>query len=1196
MSILNPTSELQELLQSLRRRWQRWGSFRAGLQTLLILIAGLWFLWVLDTFYFLPTPWRSAAFALVVTSACLWFYSRFQKLRNESPTDSQLAALIEDSHPELEEQLLAAVDYQRQHTDSHLERELQQSAIQQAVQNLRSLDLQSSIRPARTVRTGILFGTLFLVAGIFFFAFSNRTAPWQRILIPWQPATSTPTIIVEEGNQSVPSGSSLTLAARLTEETRNGNELNLQLNWQTGDSSLHTQQLHYDAATHTFPIHWDQIERSREYWISSRNSFDESARYQIQVVNTPQLESALLTVTPPGYTGGKPAEYDGALGNISVPVESDVDLTFSSNQQIAAGKVVFQPDDAQKEPTSIPLQLSADARTAEVELPASESGLFFIQFVDQHGFAYQDQIERHLQVQSDQPPSIEPAMITEIQAQSEANRQFELPVKVVDDFAVTHSEMIIKTPDQPARIISPVESPPTEAETDVRFQFPLSAEELENASNVEVTFRATDNRSIPRPNETWSDPVPLSELLDSSLIEDPAALEAAMDKALQKSLEELRNKLERQEADVDKLAIRARLDQALEGGDRRDPEELIQEEQQLSLQLESLARKFAEHALYKELAPMAQHIARHELPLVEEHLQASKEDAQASPRNALRSLTAAGQQLKSTVKEVAQLQDWLEKLIDLKKEIPNLNEIAQRSQDLANELSNETNPASVAEQEAAGEALDQSMEDFLTRHPELAEAAQAALMEQLRQLAGQIQGAAEQQSALTESIDSDLGSQQAELRSINKLQGQEENLTEEERQELQAQLAELQNKSERQQQRAATLALQLAQSRGANSPETEQALQLVRDLEESAIRASIGQLSEALQASRRAEETARQLSNTQPELEEATRELRKNQEALSRQFQSQANRPAARHAARQEGQSRIHRRATQLEHRLEQLTNQALQLATSTGQETNRLAEKLNTPQQFLLRSDKVMERSSKRLQSHDYLLARDAARDAALLLKQAASTLQHATETDGEPTAPIPSSFSQQIADAAQHLQRAREQLSERTAQAQAQNQPGQNQPGQNGEGNNGQNGKNANSKEGQPPADGASSSSKNLQQAAQALNQASQQLQNQQGAGNESGSTANSDQQGSSANQGEQGGSGTKQVLTAEELQQELDLLSQRPWGSVSTELQTEIRDASRYRHKSDYARQIKSYFKQLAAPRTPESYLEPAAKESP
>ncbi|QDU79606.1 hypothetical protein Pla110_13170 [Polystyrenella longa] len=1205
MSTHPPITELQELLQSVRIRWQRWVTLRTTLQALLVLVGGLWCLWVLDTFYFLSASWRNVGFVCIVLTSLLWLFTRLQKLREESPTDTQLAAIIEDSHPELEERLLAAVDYQQQHSTSNLERQLQQSTIHQAVGSLRSVELQSSLRPARTLRISLVWLGLLIVSGLFFLFFAYRTSPWQRILTPWQSVSAEPTIVIEGGNQSIPIGSSIDLAAKLAKRPRHG-KLDLQLNWQANDSAPQSARLHFDEATGTYPIRWDQIDRSREYWVSSNNSFDESARYRLEVVVMPQLESANITITPPAYTEHSPITHDGALGEMMVPEGSNVLLSFISNQPIASGEVLFQPDNEIEGPKSIPLEIKEDRRTALAKIPASESGTFSIQYEDKHRFTYRDEVRRHLQVQPDQPPVVEPTQITKTERENEEPSQFDLPVHATDDYTVTRVEMIIKSSDQPARIITPVEQLESASpEVPLHFRFPLSEEELSEATEVEVSFRATDNRVHPRPNETWTDPVPLIELLDPSLIEEPDAQDKALDEELMHKLAKLKTDLEKQETDVDKLAIRSRLDQPLEGGDRRLPEELIEEQEELRLQLEAIASQFNEHALYKELAPLAQHVARHELPSAEQHLQEVQDRATTSPKDALPPLTAASQQLKTAKKQVAQLEAWLENLIKLKEEIPELSELAQRSQNLADQLTEPSESGELERQLAEGTELDQSMEDFLTRHPELAEAAQAALMQQLRQVATQLQAAANQQSAINESIVSDLGQQQAELKQLKNINDLQENLTEEEEQELQQQLARLQREIQRQQQRAATLVLQSAQQSGSQSPPTQTALELVRKLEETSNQILAGQLPEALKSSQQASKTAEQLSDSAPELSAAAMELNQTQQELSQQLGAQANRPAARHAARREGQDQLQTRVNQLENQLDRLTEQAVQLATAAEQQPNELSEQLNVPRQFLKKAEKPLERSIRRLQSHDYLLARESTRNSATMLKQAALTLNQLTQSEENQAVPIPQSFSEQIAEAANQLNNAQQLLAQQMNQQQANQQQGDAQ----GES---PDGEQTAAKEGQSPPSGkgespnpnssnstqsGSPASQNLQQAAQALQQANQQLQNQQGTGGQSESApSSSDQEGSSGSQAEEGGTGTKQVLTADQLQEELELLSQRPWGAVSTELKSEIREATRYRHKPEYARQIESYFKQLAAPRTPQSYLKPAPKESP
>ncbi|MEZ6047354.1 MAG: hypothetical protein R3C11_17585 [Planctomycetaceae bacterium] len=87
-------------------------------------------------------------------------------------------------------------------------------------------------------------------------------------------------------------------------------------------------------------------------------------------------------------------------------------------------------------------------------------------------------------------------------------------------------------------------------------------------------------------------------------------------------------------------------------------------------------------------------------------------------------------------------------------------------------------------------------------------------------------------------------------------------------------------------------------------------------------------------------------------------------------MQTYAPRAAARHAARREGQLQLQNRVRRLHQRLTQLSEQATQLSTSTNQGPSPLTEKLTVPDSFLSQAEGAMERSNRRLKSHDYLLA----------------------------------------------------------------------------------------------------------------------------------------------------------------------------------------------------------------------------------
>ncbi|HID22294.1 MAG TPA: hypothetical protein EYP14_07820, partial [Planctomycetaceae bacterium] len=587
----------------------------------------------------------------------------------------------------------------------------------------------------------------------------------------------------------------------------------------TGPKSLsEATGLGTDAAR--FEVTVPRVNRSFSYCI--RAGREHSRWYRARAVDRPAVQTALLDVAPPGYTGLPARLVDGLLGDIPVFERSRLTFQLTFNKPVTSAQIEWlaperldepsrqateptpprgqkddgpsladQPvhaDGAAPRPVTVSLHLSPDGRRATLVTKATLGGPFVFRLRDRFGLENGDEPSRRLQLQRDEPPQLElPGQPS--RREVGPSDQVSLPVVATDDIGIGALELRFAVNDGQERTV-PLESDQFGRRT-VRhvFLLDLAGIGVKVGDRISYRVRAADTRPVPGPQDVWSDPRTLVVVQNAP---PPGAGQlTARQKELKKELEQIIADLEENRSGVQELQKQALT--ALRSRKPFEPGEAvparIQQQRELAGRVERLAERFEQHPLYANLTPDVRKAAREDLPSVQRTMQQLAGSSLKQQAERLKQSVAGLAEAERRLRDVA---SQFDRLAALERDLLELNRLAQRTKDLAADVLalEQRRAADASSQSAQGaespeqkeplpdqsqspqellerqQELSDALTNLLDRRPELLDAARQEMLDRLEQLAQRALELAEPQDLLAEALREQAGEQAQRTRPV----------------------------------------------------------------------------------------------------------------------------------------------------------------------------------------------------------------------------------------------------------------------------------------------------------------------------------------------------------------------------------------------------------------------------------------------
>ncbi len=785
---------LNELLRHCRIQI-RTHTFLRGIASVTGVLAGLLLIvCLLDYLLALNSIFRAGMLGLTVagTSFAAW---RYLLRPLSSPVSRQeMGAIVDLSCPGLHEAVATLLSVESpEATEAESGSSVMRYRLRQQVaaglkhvHTGRIVDYRSTIE-----RCGIAVCCIILIMMPLMFWTSGSQLLLQRLITPWANLATASNFWFEVPNADrfVAKNSDVKLIAlprwRIGGNGSPPGDVVVELRSEAGLSDR--LEMSYDEISSQYTATLPRIQQAVSFRIRGGGAVTQWFRLNVDV--PPEIVSALLTETPPAWTG-RPAELnDGVVGDIEVFERSQLEILLKFNKPVQKAQLVWsewkpissevavdelelpeeasqelQPEAAEPDQITEPDWISGDGLSVLFRLSAKGGGPFEFRVVDEFGLQNPTEPERRLVVVEDQPPVLN---VQGVQngLQLKPDDIVPLDCQVSDDLGIGSLQLHIQKNEEEILVEEAESIVPGSLEIEHQFRFPLSRLKMKAGETVAIRVRATDQRPVPEPHEVWSGPWVIEVTDDAAAIGQKALSEE--DQQLISQLKEMARQLDQDIARGNEL--RNQLWQQWNDETQSGVQQLSEKEQLQGRELQQLAERVAEHPLMQPQADALKQIGdavRDPIPAsLSAAVKAERGPAAIAIQDAVGQLASAKDRLNRTIEEI-------EKLARLEQELAELNRLALEAEELAkrsDEMQKEQQQAPEtgqspedaekqkqqqqerAEQlEADRQQLSGELSDLLRREKELLESARRSQLEKLEavaekaaQLAGQQQKVAD---------------------------------------------------------------------------------------------------------------------------------------------------------------------------------------------------------------------------------------------------------------------------------------------------------------------------------------------------------------------------------------------------------------------------------------------------------------------
>lgn len=302
-----------------------------------------------------------------------------------SLTDVDLAARIEQRHPEFEDSLSSTVQFLGSEQDERVgSPELQREVIRQALSKLDRVRVDRVIetQPVQRIASGALLTCLLIGLVVSFnrveaataisrLAFPFSDVPWpKKVELRFVNRDLAPLSNSPDGGLTAVRGDTIEL---FVENTRGPMPDDVTLFVRRADGAVSKEPMRLTSL-------WDSDGQQREIsgttltisrgplFLWARAGDGETIRVQVDVVPPPVISSFRLQVVPPAYTGQEPRTLAENVGDVQGPVGTQLILTAKSNKALLSAKL------HRKGGEPIDMTVGKDGRSVSGEFTIHEAG------------------------------------------------------------------------------------------------------------------------------------------------------------------------------------------------------------------------------------------------------------------------------------------------------------------------------------------------------------------------------------------------------------------------------------------------------------------------------------------------------------------------------------------------------------------------------------------------------------------------------------------------------------------------------------------------------------------------------------------------------------------------------------------------------------------------------------------------------
>ncbi len=805
---LSQVPGLNDLLRQCRGRIRRQTAVRGMANCLLVLLISLTLICILDYLLALSPMIRATLLlATVGLTGVVFFRSLIRPLM--APVSSQeLGAAVDLSCPQMQETvatLLSIEDPQASASEAG-SAVMRRRVLQQVAAGLKNVAPGTVVDGRDTLkRCGLAAGGVLVVLLPLAFWPTGTWLLLHRAAMPWANLATVTNLFFEvpDANRFVAQDSHVRFVAIPQWRTATAGELPADVMLElTADDGGHDQlAMSYDEVAGHFVAALPSVRQSVDYRVRGGGTVTEWFRLNVEV--PPQIISAVLTETPPAYTGRPVEQTDGIVGVVEVFERSELEIVLQFNKPVQQVQLVWHnwqpissqiaedefPEDqpgedvfplvsnpllagTQDERTAaseilLPKLISPDGLSAVFRMSALGGGKFEFAVSDHLQLTNPSEPDRQLVVIEDQPPEL---LVTGLRDALELKPDAIVPLdcRVRDDIGIDQLEMHFQKNEEAIRIEPASGLQRGSQSVEHAFRLSLKTLALTEGDTVSIRIRTADERPIPEPNIVWKGPWILRIRNDAAAIGSQALTEA--DQALIDRLRQLEDQLRQDAARGDELKTQLwqRWDEETQAAVRQ----LSEKEQLQGRELQQLAEQVAEHPLMQKPAEDLKQLGarvRERVPApLNEAAKAERNQAAGKIQEGINELNRAREQLHQTIDEIEKLARLEQELAELNRLALEAEELASRADQLKKQQDAQQPEEGQSEQEfqeqleqnqqqleADRQQLTDELSDLLRRNQELLESARRSQLDKLAALSQEAGQLARQQQQIADGVNTE---------------------------------------------------------------------------------------------------------------------------------------------------------------------------------------------------------------------------------------------------------------------------------------------------------------------------------------------------------------------------------------------------------------------------------------------------------
>jgi len=488
---MNSYETLLKRVRQVRRKWRSQVLVKGISLFLVSAIALLIFgVWGADLFGFHPAAvWTMRLLTGGAVLFVAWYFL-YAPLRAHV-SDVRIAQFIEENYPQLEDRLVAAIEYGAQNA---IPSGIIDLLIRDALDKTSHVDFSIFLNRRRLLSFGVLgiaaclalFSLLNLGPSFFPYGFSHLYVPWTEASLG-----SSMMIKITPGDVEIAKGSDQQVRAQLIGFDSPDVQLYMQ---HEASSSWDSLPMEPDPRGSSFQYLLIDVRASLRYYVESKGV--RSGVYSVKVLDLARVESIDLTYNFPAYTGMAPKMVHNE-GDISALKGTKVDLRIHLNRAAQSARLLFNDQ------STLDL-VRAGAQDFAGNFALSRSGSYVVQIAEARGKNHAGSPEYEMEAIEDAAPKVTIVRpMRDVRATSVEEVFSE--IKAEDDIGMGKLELHYSVNGGPEKVESLYNGKPAQPSVTGTHTFFLEEFGLQPGDIISYYAKGWDNNNVTGPGVSSSD-------------------------------------------------------------------------------------------------------------------------------------------------------------------------------------------------------------------------------------------------------------------------------------------------------------------------------------------------------------------------------------------------------------------------------------------------------------------------------------------------------------------------------------------------------------------------------------------------------------------------------------------------------------------------------------------------------------------